>query len=89
MTVTHKGSIPLGEVAARATHLEIACSRCERRGRYLLARLVATYGADFAMTNIGSELANCPRRYEHVHTQRCDLYYPGLGALMYGDGDST
>jgi hypothetical protein len=56
------GSITLGDVAARASHFEVACSRCERRERYHLARLVAALGADFRMTDLGSELANCPRR---------------------------
>jgi hypothetical protein len=41
------GGVTPGEVAART--IEIACCRCERRGRYLLARLVATFGDDFAM----------------------------------------
>jgi hypothetical protein len=56
------GSITLADVAARASHLEVACSRCDRRGRYQLARLAEALGADFRMTDLGSELANCPRR---------------------------
>ncbi|CAL8480841.1 protein of unknown function (plasmid) [Caballeronia sp. S22] len=49
------GSIDLGHVAARASHIDVDCSRCERRGRYLLARLVQTLGADFPMLDLGWE----------------------------------
>jgi hypothetical protein len=76
------GSVALSEVAARASHLEVACSRCERRGRYQVARLVAHYGADFPMTDLGSELANCPRRASTAWSERCDVYFPGLAKLM-------
>ena len=37
---------PLGEIAARTAMLEVACSRCERRGRYRLDRLIARHGAE-------------------------------------------
>ena len=56
------GSVALVEVAARATHLDVACTRCSRRGRYRLARLVEQFGGDYAMTDLGAELANCPSR---------------------------
>lgn len=83
------GSIDLGDVAARASHIDVACSRCERKGRYQLARLVDALGADFPMTNLGAELANCPHRKDATHNKRCDVYFPGLRKLMYGDDPET
>lgn len=80
------GAVALGDVAARASHIEIACSRCERRGRYRLARLVARLGPDFAMTDLGDELANCPRRHAMGHGDRCDVYFHGLVQLI-GDNN--
>lgn len=71
------------EVADLATHLDVACSRCERRGRYSTARLVEQYGGDYAMTDLGADLANCPNRRAPVY-KRCDVYYPGLTELFYG-----
>jgi hypothetical protein len=48
-----------------------------------LAKLVATHGADFPMTALGVTLAaDCPRRIEAAHGQRCDVFYPGLPAIM-------
>jgi hypothetical protein len=79
------GSISVGDVAARASHLDVACSRCDRRGRYRLARLVEQFGADFPMTDLGAELANCPRRSATAQGERCDVHFPGLIAIMAGE----
>ncbi|MEX3635938.1 hypothetical protein [Paraburkholderia sp. BR14320] len=81
----NKGSVTLGQVAARATHLEVACTRCERRGRYRLTKLVATLGEDFPMTDLGSEITDCPRRNETSANVRCDVYFPDLPKIMHGD----
>lgn len=76
------GAVSLAEVAAKATHLDVACTRCDRRGRYLLARLVAHLGPDYPMTDLGAELANCPNRNATSHAARCDVYFPGLVAIL-------
>ncbi|MNT71286.1 hypothetical protein DAMDJJ_08635 [Cupriavidus necator] len=68
-----------------ASHIEVACTRCERRGRYRLSKLIASYGEDFPMTDLGAEIAACPRRYAAV-TERWYVYYPGLRQIMY-DGE--
>lgn len=79
------GAVLLGELAARATHIEIECSRCERKGRYRIARLVARLGEDFPMTDLGAELADCPRRSATAHHERCDVLFPGLPRVMSSD----
>jgi hypothetical protein len=75
------GSVTLGAVAARASHIELACSRCERRGRYRLSRLVALFGEEFPMPDLGGQIADCPKKNQTVW-DRCDFYYPGLGTIM-------
>jgi hypothetical protein len=80
-----KGAVPLGAVAALATHLEVACTRCERRGRYRLARLVVTYGSDFPMTDLGTAITDCTRRTATAVQDRCDIYFPDLPKIMHGD----
>lgn len=83
MTDKFPGSVALGDVAERAAQLEIACSRCDRRGRMNLQKLVATYGAAFPMTGLGAAIAaDCPRRNEAAQGHRCDVFYPGLPAIM-------
>lgn len=76
------GSVLLGDVAARATHLDVACTRCSRRGRYRVARLVEQFGGDYSMTNLGAELANCPNRNATTYGERCDVLFPGLVATL-------
>jgi hypothetical protein len=76
------GAVALGDVAARASHLDVACSRCERRGHFQLARLVARFGSDFPMTDLGDRLASCPHRNAADFGQRCDVHFPGLAKLM-------
>ncbi|WP_250500578.1 hypothetical protein [Caballeronia sp. GAWG1-5s-s] len=38
------------------------------------------------MTDLGAELADCPRRSATAHHERCDVYFPGLAKIMSGDG---
>jgi hypothetical protein len=40
------GAVTLGDIARQITMLEVACSRCERRGRLRLASLIAQHGVD-------------------------------------------
>lgn len=79
------GSVLLGELAARATHIDIECSRCGRKGRYRVANLVARLGEDFPMTDLGAELADCPRRAAATHHERCDVLFPNLPRIMSQD----
>lgn len=80
-----RGSIALAEIAAKTSHIDLACTRCERRGRYRLAPLVDRLGPDFALTDLGAELVVCSNRNEPNPGKRCDVYFPGLTKLMYGE----
>ncbi|MEP9326717.1 hypothetical protein PPMP20_26835 [Paraburkholderia phymatum] len=78
-----KGSVTLGDVAARTTHINIACSRCERRGHYRLSKLVATLGEDFPVTSLAGQISDCPKQ-DAPTWEKCDVFYPGLRAIMDG-----
>lgn len=76
--------ITLGEIAARTSMLEVACSRCERRGRYRLDTLIARYGAEGSARDMLPDLkADCPRRNSASLMERCDVFFPGLAKLFY------
>jgi hypothetical protein len=47
--VSSRGAFTLAEIAAKLRMLEVACSRCERRGRLSLARLIQQHGADASL----------------------------------------
>jgi len=52
----------LGEIASRTSMLQVACSRCDRRGRYRLDTLIARHGADAGVRVILPALvADCRR----------------------------
>ena len=73
----------LGEIAARTSMLKVACSRCERRGRYRLDNLIARHGADAPMRVIVPELtADCPLRESPALMERCDILFPELRELF-------
>jgi hypothetical protein len=79
------GAVCLADVAARATHIELACTRCDRRGRYRLDGLIRQFGPDFGVPDVADQLAPCPNRKAVNPGARCDVIYPGLGALMRGE----
>jgi len=73
----------LGEIATRASMLQVACSRCERRGRYRLDTLIARHGADAGARVIVPELtADCPQRGSAALMGRCDMLFPELLKLF-------
>ena len=75
---------PLGAIA-HATMLDVACSRCERRGRLSVARLLVQHGPDAPVRDAWRDLADdCPRRHHPGAGMACDLYAPGLAELLKG-----
>ena len=73
----------LGEIATRTSMLTVACSRCERRGRYRLDNLIARHGADAGARVIVPEItADCPQRDSAALMERCDVLFPDLPKLF-------
>jgi hypothetical protein len=52
------GSLTLADVAARTETLAVACSRCDRAGRYRLDRLIERHGAAFPDERLGQRKRN-------------------------------
>jgi hypothetical protein len=69
-------------VAARLAVLEVACNRCDRRGRLRTERLLAEHGPDLPMPELRRIIAaDCPRMVAgHVHDV-CGVHFPGLVGL--------
>jgi hypothetical protein len=71
------GSITLAAVAERTAILAVACSRCERAGRYRLDTLIAQHGAAFGVPMLLRLLSqDCPKRasvsvYDLCTAQNC------------------
>ena len=76
-----RGSVTLGDLADQIAMLEIACSRCERRGRLQVDRLLAQYG-DMELPELGRVLARDCRKAAAVSiSDRCDVFFPKLGSF--------
>ena len=76
-----RGSVTLGDLAGKITMLEVACSRCPRRGRLQVDRLIAQYG-DAELPELRLILAgDCPKAVVVSISDQCDIYFPGLGAV--------
>jgi hypothetical protein len=62
---------------------QVACSRCERRGRYRIDNLIGRHGANAGVRIIVTELtADCPQRDSAALMERCDGLFPGLPTLF-------
>ncbi len=61
--------------------LEVACTRCERRGRLQVDRLIAQYG-NAELPKLGLILAgDCPKAAVVSISDRCDVFFPKLGKV--------
>jgi hypothetical protein len=73
------GVVFLGQVAARLQMLDVACTRCERRGRLNTARLVAEHGADMPVPKLLRILAaDCPKMQAAEFHDVCGIHLPQL-----------
>lgn len=73
----------LRDLFGHADMLAVACSRCDRRGRVSVHRLVADHGADKPLSaSLASLAADCPRRADASWLDRCDRFFPYLAVPL-------
>ena len=71
--------LTFGDIAGKLHILRIECTRCQRKGRYTVAKLVAQYGRSGNMSKWVSDLrADCPKRNAPQLHERCNLICPDL-----------
>jgi len=77
----------LADLRPEVAHLDVACSRCDRRGRLNVARLIQEHGTGVTLRDaVAGISADCERRESHAVMERCDIYFPGLGELLQSGG---
>ena len=71
--------LTFGDIAGKLHMLQIECTRCARKGRYSVAKLLAQHGHRGNMSKGVSDLSgDCHKRNAaHLH-ERCDLICPDL-----------
>jgi hypothetical protein len=60
--------------------VELACSKCDRNGRYRKASLVAIHGAEIGLPDLRARIAaDCPKMRNPLGNDLCGVHYPELG----------
>ena len=77
--MSNSGAVTLGDVAGKLAMLDVACSKCDRRGRLSVAKLIVERGADMRLPDLREILAgDCPRVRSASVVDRCGVHYPQL-----------
>ena len=83
-----EGSVTLGEAAEHTAALTVACTRCDRAGKYRLETLIARHGADFGIPDLLRLLSDdCPKRKSVTIYDRCGVHCPELPGFFLGEED--
>jgi hypothetical protein len=82
------GSITLGEAAEHTAVLTVACTRCERAGRYKLETLIARHEAGFGIPKLLRLLSkDCVKRASVSAYDLCGVHCPELPGFFLGEED--
>ncbi len=77
------GAITLGQLAEKTATLEVACSRCDRKGRLRVSKLIDEHGAGMGLPVLKTILAgDCPRLQASSIYDHCGGHFPELPKLF-------
>ena len=77
------GSITPRDLLGKLDMLAVECSKCGRSGRYRVAKLAKSIGADAKLTDWLRDLtADCPRRMAGNISDQCDARCPDLSQVV-------
>ena len=65
-----------GDIEGKLDVLRVECTKCDRKGRYSVAKLIEKHGRWREMLN-----ADCPKRDGRLH-DCCDLICPDLPKVL-------
>jgi len=75
--------LTFGDIEGKLDVLRVECSRCQRKGRYSVAKLIKKYGRRGNMMKWKEQLnGDCPKRDAHELHGRCDLICPDLPKVL-------
>jgi hypothetical protein len=73
------GVITIGQLPRFRSALNVACNRCERRGRLSVRRLIADHGPELPVPELRRIIAaDCPRMIEGKMHDVCGIHFPEL-----------
>jgi hypothetical protein len=72
-----------GDIEGKLNVLRVQCTRCSRKGRYNVRRLIAQYGRKASMMKWKEQLnGDCPNRDAPQLHDRCDVICPDLPKVV-------
>ena len=72
-----------GDIEGKLDVLHLECTKCPRKGRYSVRKLIEKYGRKANMMKWREQLnGGCPRRDAHSMMERCDLICPDLPKVL-------
>jgi hypothetical protein len=75
--------LTFGDIEGKLDMLRVECTRCSRKGRYSVAKLIEKYGRRGNMMKWCEQLnGDCPKRDSHQLRERCDLICPDLPKVL-------
>jgi hypothetical protein len=82
-TLPPSGVVTLGQVAPRLVVLDVACNRCDRRGRLRTDRLIAEHGPTSPVPTLRRIVAaDCARMIASERHDVCEVHFPGLVGVI-------
>jgi hypothetical protein len=73
-----------GDIEGKLAVLRVECTKCARKGRNHVQRLIEVYGRKGNMSKWLSDLkGDCPKRDAHSLHERCDLVCPDLPKVNF------
>ena len=73
----------IGDIEGKLDVLRVECTKCSRKGRYSVAKLIEKYGRKGNMMKWKEQLnGDCPRCDAHSLHERCDLICPDLPKVL-------
>ena len=75
-------ALTFGDIEGKLDVLRVECTRCDRKGRYNAAKLIAKHGRAGNLMTWKEQLhADCPRPDARIN-DRCDLVCPDLPKVL-------
>jgi len=71
------------DLVGKLDTLRVACTKCDRAGRYPIARLIETIGPNANMSDWLSKItADCPRKMENSYSDQCGARCPDVPKVL-------
>jgi hypothetical protein len=77
------GSLTPADLLGKLDVLRVLCTKCDRAGRYPIARLIETIGPHANMADWLSKIAaDCPRKRKNSFSDQCGALCPDLPKVL-------